>query len=176
MKRLRFFFASILQSPNINCAYTILPTIKGGCPVNIEYSKSVVAAQSSTKAAEAPTKTSAPAPSPSPDMDSEAYKQCGSDLGASECPAANRVCLLWANKDCQTCALDCQKTSGYSPSNDPPDMESEACQKCMGDLGASDCKADEPLCLVNECEHDSWCVTCRLDCSATYGTIDLGGN
>ncbi|KAL8765768.1 MAG: hypothetical protein Q9209_007276 [Squamulea sp. 1 TL-2023] len=165
------------ESGYINCAYTILPTIKGGCPVNTEYSKSVVAAQSSTEAAEAPPKSSAPAPSPPPDLDSEACKQCGSDLGASDCPAANTVCLLWecqANKDCQTCALDCQETSGYSPSNDPPDMESEACQECMSDMGASDCKADDPLCLVDECENDSWCVTCRMDCSAAYGTIDLG--
>lgn len=167
------------ESDQINCAYTVLPTVNGGCPVNTEYSVSVskasAASQSSREAAASSSKAAAPqpSPSPSPDWNSEACKSCGSDLGASDCAAANTVCLVSeckGNKNCQICGVDCQAEYGDPPNDDPPDMNSEACKECMSDMGASDCPADDDACLVDQCKHDSWCMTCRMDCD-TYGNI-----
>ncbi|KAH8170203.1 hypothetical protein LIA77_10747 [Sarocladium implicatum] len=49
---------------------------------------------------------------PAPDMNSPDCKACGSDLGASNCPASDRNCLemeCTTNEKCKRCNFDCVK-------------------------------------------------------------------
>lgn len=50
----------------------------------------------------------------------------------------------------------------------PPDMSSQVCTDCTTSLGASNCKADDGQCLVDQCKHDANCQACKIDCS-TFG-------
>ncbi|KAL8671349.1 MAG: hypothetical protein Q9168_004159 [Polycauliona sp. 1 TL-2023] len=58
-----------------------------------------------------PSKTSPP-PAPTPDMNSEVCKECGSNLGASDCSAADDQCLVDQCKNddkCKECKIDCNQ-------------------------------------------------------------------
>lgn len=62
----------------------------------------------------APTadKPKEPEKRPPPDMNSPDCKACGSDLGASNCPASDRNCLemeCTSNEKCKKCNFDCVK-------------------------------------------------------------------
>jgi hypothetical protein len=46
-----------------------------------------------------------------------------------------------------------------------PSMDSAACKDCTNNLGASDCKASDDTCLVNQCKADKSCQACGIDCS-----------
>lgn len=70
-------------------------------------------------------------------------------------------------------ALTCQGEDPHTtdPAPDPapttpptPDMKSEACKACGSTLGASDCKADDNQCLVDQCKNDGDCKKCKMDC------------
>ncbi|KAL9023857.1 MAG: hypothetical protein Q9196_006927 [Gyalolechia fulgens] len=51
-----------------------------------------------------------------------------------------------------------------SPSPAPVDSDSEACQTCGSNLGASDCSAEDTQCLVDQCKNDDKCKECNIDC------------
>lgn len=51
-------------------------------------------------------------PAPGPDMDSEVCKECGSNLGASDCSADDNQCLVDQCKNddkCKECKMDCDQ-------------------------------------------------------------------
>jgi len=49
-----------------------------------------------------------------------------------------------------------------------PDLKSQVCVDCTNNLGASDCKASDGQCLINQCKSDTKCQACKIDCS-TFG-------
>ncbi|KAL9007403.1 MAG: hypothetical protein Q9180_009666, partial [Flavoplaca navasiana] len=52
------------------------------------------------------------APAPEPDMESEVCKECGSNLGASDCGADDNQCLVDQCKNdekCTECKMDCDQ-------------------------------------------------------------------
>lgn len=57
-----------------------------------------------------------------------------------------------------------------SPTPTPPDLNSPACQTCTTNLGASNCAASDDACLVAQCQADTNCQTCGIDCNS-FGNI-----
>lgn len=58
-----------------------------------------------------PKKTEQPSAS-KPDMDSEVCKECGTNLGASNCSADDNQCLVnqcKSDKKCTECKIDCDQ-------------------------------------------------------------------
>lgn len=49
-----------------------------------------------------------------------------------------------------------------------PDLKSQVCLDCTSNLGASDCRASDGKCLINQCNSDKSCQACKIDCS-TFG-------
>ncbi len=59
-----------------------------------------------------PPKEKDPEPAPEPDMESEVCKECGSNLGASDCSADDNQCLVDQCKNdakCTECKMDCDQ-------------------------------------------------------------------
>ncbi|MCJ1332272.1 hypothetical protein MMC10_008964 [Thelotrema lepadinum] len=48
----------------------------------------------------------------------------------------------------------------------PPDMSSPACVSCVNAMGASDCAPDDNTCLVDQCQADTDCQQCGVDCNS----------
>lgn len=111
-----------------------------------------------------PPTTTTTAPNPT-DPNSPECKRCGTALGASECPAADKQCLLdecYASSDCQLCNFDCE---GIFDTTDPNSPE---CKQCADDLGASECPADDSACLIGECAFNQNCQLCQFDCEGLF--------
>lgn len=51
------------------------------------------------------------------------------------------------------------------PTTTAPDLSSAVCQACESDLGASNCSATDQQCLIDQCNSDTNCQTCKIDCS-----------
>ncbi|KAL6722230.1 hypothetical protein ACLMJK_001337 [Lecanora helva] len=84
----------------------------------------------------------------------------------------------WTTKPATT-SFDCAATpappppSSAAPAPSPTpsvDLNSPDCQTCTGNLGASDCKPDDDQCLVDQCNNDTSCQKCKIDCSS-FGNI-----
>jgi hypothetical protein len=60
-----------------------------------------------------------------------------------------------------------QPTSSTTPPSSAPtvpNMSSPACVACTDDLGASTCGPLDGLCLVDQCQNDTNCKACKINC------------
>ena len=60
-------------------------------------------------------------------------------------------------------------TSSAPATTSSADLNSSICKSCESDLGASNCAASDDACLVSQCQSDTNCQSCGIDCN-TYAT------
>jgi hypothetical protein len=64
-------------------------------------------------------------------------------------------------------------SSGATPIGPPPpntsvDWNNPACIDCTDNLGASDCKPADEICLLAQCFNDLSCTVCNFDCNQLF--------
>lgn len=133
---------------------------------------SFVATTTSTSPTESATPTDEPE-EPEPDWESDDCKECGNELGSSECPADDERCLLrqceWLSV-CTRCTSDCAGDYKLDPKkgSEPGDFDTDYCKECGSNMGASECSADDDQCLIDECKADYDCASCGADCENNF--------
>ena len=104
--------------------------------------------------------------------DSKGWCDCGDDNKYILEPSGD-VCA-WTTLPATT-SFNCAATPGPAPTSaapppptTTPDLNSRDCQTCTSDLGASNCGPNDGQCLVDQCNNDTSCQKCKIDCS-TFG-------
>lgn len=106
---------------------------------------------------------------PGPDLDDLAPLPSG--IPASQCAIGPGTYATTLEEPKPTTTDAPPPTETTPPATPTPDMDSEECLNCSGDLGASNCPAEDLACLHDECRENDNCKKCQMKCDEVGGVL-----
>lgn len=98
-----------------------------------------------------------------------------SSKGWCDCGDSNRYINQPTGDPCAwttlpaTTSFDCAAPPSPATPTPTVNLTSPDCETCTTNLGASNCGPTDKQCLVNQCQSDTSCQACKIDCS-TFGS------